>query len=1280
MNRRLPLLFSLLAALARLSVACGPSGTPADVQNADSERTAAARQMRAESADADVDADAPPEVTAPSWEEVATRDALSGAAWREIDALQKKKRLQEALLRSRALRERAIQAGNQREWALALAREVRLRASLEGPESALDHLVSTPWPEAQLWQAALQLAKAQVLVELAREIPGDGRGAALPGDLQEEIDAAFGAVWQQRAAIAALAPDRLDALIERGTLADGFQPVPREAIAYLWAEVLADRALWKPAQRDRADRLALSELLQPEAPSALPGADAHPLVKLSSVLGDTERWNLVRGARAAALEAARTRFEALDRGLRSPRLRAELRAHFEKRFGEFHDVPGFALAMHALARAALDDPSEDALIEARRLALAGWDAFPEKPGGRLCDALVEEIERPRISIQAMGVAGPAQPSIAVTHAGAEALFFRAYALDARARFLDPHSSDFAPAAQEIGALIAAADPVSSWRVALEKGADFRPRQTLVTPPLEQPGAYFLVASLREDFAAESQLLAAPFFISSVLFALREIGRDLSALVLDARDGHPLRGAEVELFALDRKRGGRKVPMARARTNARGEALFRLSPKREAFGAIARRGEETAYAFLPGARTRIAREARAALRAHLILERSAGQAGGQVGWKAIAWHEDAAGRRSAVKPGTRLALELVDADGALRARDQLALQGLGTASGTLAIPEGARPGQWRVRLAEAEAGADGVGPLAQAPLWIAAGSADALDVALLSIARRPRLGHKAEFAIEARTAEGVPPAAGTGRWRLFRISERTPATSELTAAADVAPAEPELIGAGQGALDAAGRLTFGVTPTAARCEAQLCGRQRYRLEVEVADASGGRAAAAQALALSRPDVELDLAGPPGFLLEGVAAELSLARRLADGTASPGESRFWVARLDGPQAVAALGVGHGQGLRSAIPGSDVERAPLPQALLAALPEGERVASGTLAHGTSGLAAIALPALQAGAYRLHAETRDAWGEKCDLAREFIVASKAPSLPLPAVLLADSARAAVGQRVLLFAHSGRARQKMLLEIFRGLRRISQRWLTAQDTAAIIELPIQAADRGGLSARLTVAFDWQLLTLAQAIDVPAADQPLAIEVEPVAAAADAPLLPARALRLSIRRADGRPARAERVDVAIAIGDAPPPSAGAALVRAAEADHLVPSAPRPSMASSQQQAVRFAALRDDRVLAAASQSPPQTAALARFRHPRSARPAAAHPHGAPMPAGAKSLLWRAAIPLDRDGSFLLELPDGAEAMSLWVQALTRDLSAATLEVPLASLLEPQRGQ
>src|SRR5213075_1490161 len=73
------------------------------------------------------------------------------------------------------------------------------------------------------------------------------------------------------------------------------------------------------------------------------------------------------------------------------------------------------------------------------------------------------------------------------------------------------------------------------------------------------------------------------------------------------------------------------------------------------------------------------------------------------------------------------------------------------------------------------------------------------------------------------------------------------------------------------------------------------------------------------------------------------------------------------------------------------------PIPELALRSWPDGRRLAGGLLHHGTAGEAAVKLPPLHPGAYRLRWESQDEQGVRVEAQQELIVAGARTPLALP-------------------------------------------------------------------------------------------------------------------------------------------------------------------------------------------------------------------------------------------------------------------------------------------
>ena len=90
------------------------------------------------------------------------------AEWKEVERLVGEDKVQAALEVGTRLRRAAQERGDEAEWARGLVREAQLTVALHGYVAAVRHLRATPWPQAPLPRAMLDLYYAHALVVYQR--------------------------------------------------------------------------------------------------------------------------------------------------------------------------------------------------------------------------------------------------------------------------------------------------------------------------------------------------------------------------------------------------------------------------------------------------------------------------------------------------------------------------------------------------------------------------------------------------------------------------------------------------------------------------------------------------------------------------------------------------------------------------------------------------------------------------------------------------------------------------------------------------------------------------------------------------------------------------------------------------------------------------------------------------------------------------------------------------------------------------------------------------------
>ncbi len=1049
-----------------------------------------------------------------------------GDRWKAVDKLVDEQKYEAAAKEAAAIRVSARAAGDQAQWTRALIREVQLRMGLHGYETAVRFLKDEPWPEAPLHRATLNLFYGHSLVYYAQayswEIGQRERVVATGSvDLEkwtrEQIHhaavTAYAAVWKDREALGKEPVGRLAEYISPNDYPGGIRGTLRDAVTYLYVELLANSAGWTPEESNDLFRLPLRELIagNPARTTAVDPADAalHPLVRVGAVLDDLEKWHRDKGSREGALEARLERLRRLHAAFDQAADRQAIVADLRERLPGFRTVPWWSVGMATLAEFVRDEPVADNLIRARRIAQEGMKAYPESVGGQRCLHIVKRIEAPDYQLAAMAADGPQRRSVLITYRNLPELHLRAYAVDFEGRLAKVVENGLLPAYRDLEAIIRKQQPVAEWRVKLAATPDFKDHRAFVTPPLTGPGVYVVAASARPQFeSGDNRVLAANVIVTDLVMLSRDDGEGgLSVTVLSGSTGKPVPGAAISLY----RYSWRKPPQRTrsGRTGADGEVAFPWQNRDEVGEStflIARHAghlalDQSYFAlYKPAAPT----ESDASL---IYTDRSIYRPEQQVHFKVVAFRGrgDQARYRTLPRHGVRVAL--YDANGQeIQAKD-LETNRYGTASGTFTVPTGRALGQWRV----------GSSLGGSQTVRVEEYKRPTFEVKLKDPEAVLRLNKPATLIGEARYYFGLPVTAGSVRWRVTR----EPVYPwwwdwDWWGWGGARQSGAQTIAGGTVPLVADGTFKFNFTPEADERGARGLS-YRYAVSADVTDEGGETRSADRSFRLGTVAVEAAFRADAGFFREGATASIAVTRTDLDGVPRAGKGSWRLHVLEQPAKVilpadtrreapgssggvqgvqGADGEEQGAGDETAGPGAaltpgDRQRARWetgysPEAAMRRWPDGKRVGAGELSHGTKGEAIVALPDLAPGAYRLRYETADPFGAKFQAFKDFVVAGRdGATLALPAVLWAEAASVPVGGKARFVVGSGLDGQTMLFDLYKAGKLVRRERLAAGRDRQLVEIPVGEADRGGFGVTLTVLRDHQIMTLSQAVFVP---------------------------------------------------------------------------------------------------------------------------------------------------------------------------------------------------
>jgi len=1023
--------------------------------------------------------------------------------WKDYDARIEEEQYEEARQVADAILADARKARKVPEWTRALVRATAVRVSLHQAETAVRFLLESPWPEDPVGRAVLGLYKAWVLDRWVDAYGWEIRqreriDSPDPLDLKTwSIDQVHAAImdgyreaWQQRDTLGRLPTRTWSEFLEVNTYPADIRPTLRDAVSYLHAAALADSSTWTPRQSNEVFLLDLAALAGEASRVPVPDRDAHPLAWMAFVLADLERWHLEEGRAQAALEAALERLRLLRDHFDQAQDRALIAQALERRIDAAGPIPWQATAVALQVQWIQEDPL--ARARARDLARSCAERWPDTPGGQHCAWWVRDLEQPSLSLASMAVDGPGRRSLRVTHRNLPQVHFRAWPLDLERSLDAMDDRSWLPDARQVETWIASRPPSHQWSVDLPPTPDLRDHQTDVTPPMDRPGTWVVVASSGPDCSSSDLRAAVVFTISRLVVRYRPLPEAVEVEVLAGADGTAVPDAEVRLYRMD-WRSPPRLDQAGV-TGSEGMATLPLTTSDGFYGQrflSVRLGPdrvlETMGGWTPGRAENPVRTS-----ALIYTDRSAYRPGQEVLFQVVAWQ----GRDGTFRtlPGRSLSVSLRDANHQVVETQTLKTNTHGSASGRFRIPPGRMLGSWA--LVTSLGG--------QSPIQVEEYKRPTFEVQVRDPASPLRINEPAEVQGEVRYYFGLPVTSGRVTWRVTREPQwpdwgwwwwRPPT-----------PDRPQTMASGTTALDDEGTFRVSFTPRADERLGQGPGAPtwRYRLQVDVTDDGGETRSASRVFRLGFCAVEARIEVPSGFMRAGTPAEVQIHRQDLDGAPAPGTGTWRLVRLL-PPATARLPADLPQDLPNPPPPVVTEgdrtrprwdTAYDPSREIARWEAGQELARGTIQHDQRGQARLGLPPLEAGAWRLFYQSQDPYGSPVETSVDLIVAGPGGSpLPVAAALLPEAGSVAVGQEARILVHSGIPGQRLVLERWRAGQRVDRQEWTAGAAPRVVAFPVRQEDRGGFSVTLTLVRDFQRVQVSRDVFVPWDDRRLQVRL-----------------------------------------------------------------------------------------------------------------------------------------------------------------------------------------
>ncbi|NWG12361.1 MAG: hypothetical protein HXY20_02365 [Acidobacteria bacterium] len=1037
---------------------------------------------------------------------VPAEQAVVAERWKEVDRMVSEQKFEAALKEVEKIRQNAQKRGDQNEWTRALIKEVQLRIGLHGYETAVRFLKDQAWPAGRLNRAVLNLFYARSLVtyyhayswEINRRERLESRAAVdlrawTRDQIYLEAQKAYAEVWAQRAGLGREPVARLAEYLDANDYPKNIRGTLRDAVSYLFVDLLADTSLWKPEEVNELYRLGLESLVAGAQPSAadasLTDAAVHPLTKIGRILDDLESWHTRAGRAEAALEARLERLRRLHASFTGPEDRKKIAADLEKRLPAFRKFAWWAVGMATQAEFARESDEPGRLMRARAIAEEGWKAYPRTTGGQRCLHIMRSIEAPDYSVASMITDGVQRRSIEVTHKNLTTLYLRAYAFDLERRVEAARDYSLLPNHDDQRDMLKREKPAAEWRVNLPATPDYEPHRTFVTAPLESPGCFLIMVSAKPDFSDSkgNRVLTTHLVVSDIVIVHeRRDPESVEVRILAGESGKPVEAARVSLYRYDWQ-----IRHARADervTDADGQARFAAPRDREryAYFLLARKGPSVAFDS-DAIRFYEFREPAEVQASLIYTDRSVYRPLQKVQWKLLLYRGSRREGRFRIQPSQAVTVSLLDPNGQVVESRTATTNAFGTASGEFNIPGGRVLGSWRIR--SSQSGETGI--------RVEEYKRPTFEVTLKDSEAPLRLNRPATFTGEARYYFGLPVTNGNVKWRATMEPEY-PWWWDWHGWVGPQRTSGRIAASGLSSLASDGTFKITFTPEADE-RLSAASREityRFRVTADLTDEGGETRSVSRSFRLGFVSVEARIDMGAGFLMEEEAGTVAISRTDLNGQPRQGKGSWRLTALSQPEKTLlpadqpiADHPREGSEDRFRTPGDRMRPRWNPQysfqSVLRRWPDGLEIARGPAAHDDQGRASVNLPKLPSGAYRFHYETTDDFGVLCRSQKEIIVGGNKTTLALPAVLVARNTFVKTGESARFLVHSGLPGQALFLERWRDGRLSDRRQLMAGTDPAIVEIPMAEGDRGGIGVRLVVLADYQLMRFDVPIHVP---------------------------------------------------------------------------------------------------------------------------------------------------------------------------------------------------
>jgi uncharacterized protein YfaS (alpha-2-macroglobulin family) len=519
-----------------------------------------------------------------------------------------------------------------------------------------------------------------------------------------EIDLQFTKALSAEKELKATPIATYDALLEKGTIPDNYRPTLFDFVAFdalqfytsgeqagAKAEDMFELAADSPALGSTDDFLKW----QPQTTDT-----DSPKLKAIKLYQEVMAFHKNDQDKSAYLDAELSRLQFAHANAfgedKAARYKAALKQFVEANAG--HELS--AMARHHWATVL---SGENEKVEARKIALAGKNAFPNSNGGKLCANLVLEIEAKSVQVTTERVWTDPLPTLRVSYRNITKVHFRAIQYDWATRLTRDRWRPENITEGDRHDLVTR-KPDIEWSADLPATPDYIERtEDLPAPKGLKPGFYFIVASPAANFGdAENIISTADIWVSDLAVVMRtEWGKGkVEGFVLDAKSGEPIANATIKTWV--RQNTGGAAPGPETKTDQNG--LFEVHGDNRSYFILASKDGQSLATMNEFANYSYPDQYRPHGQVILFTDRSLYRPGQTVHYKGICLFADQRADDYKVQPGRAVKIFFNDPNGKEVAHVDAVANDFGSFSGSFTAPRDRLAGQMHIIVPGQDGGA------------------------------------------------------------------------------------------------------------------------------------------------------------------------------------------------------------------------------------------------------------------------------------------------------------------------------------------------------------------------------------------------------------------------------------------------------------------------------------------------------------------------------------------------------------------------------------------------